>query len=162
MTDASPMKREGLIGAHPSRPALKTGLYTGALLIAVMFVAVVVANRVTALERYALERNIACFGLFFFLMLVPVLRFLKRPLQMFSSAMVAWVMFVAAYDFAGLFFRNLFQALQRTPLEVLTEGAVVYGLCAVGSWVAGMVVHARHHPIAPRRRGAREAVHHSR
>jgi magnesium-transporting ATPase (P-type) len=161
MTDASPNKQEGLIDAHPSRPALKTGLYTGVLLIAVMFVALVVTNRIHALEAYALERNIVFYGLFFVVMLIPVLRFLNRPLQMFSSAMIAWVMFVAAYDFAGLFFRNLSQVL-RTPLELLTEGAVVYGLCAAGSWVAEMILHARHHSIAPGRGGTREAVHHSR
>jgi hypothetical protein len=126
-----------------------------------MFVALVAANRIPALEAYALERNLAFYGIFFILTLFPVLRFLSKPLQMFLSAMTAWVMFVAAYDFAGLLFRHLFLVL-RTPLEVLAEGAVVYGLCAAGSWVAGMVLHARHHPIAPRRRGAREAVHHSR
>jgi magnesium-transporting ATPase (P-type) len=155
------MKHEGLIESHPSRPALKTGLCTGVLLIAVMFVALAVSNRVPALERYALERNIVFYGLFFILMLVPVLRFLNSPLQMFSSAMIAWVMFVAAYDFAGLFFRNLSQVL-RTPLELLTEGAVVYGLCAAGSWVAEMILHARHHPIGHGHRDAREAAHHSR
>jgi hypothetical protein len=161
MTDAASMKQEDLIESHPSRPVLRTGLYTGTLLIAVMFVALAVANRVPVLERYALERNTASYGLFFILMLVPILRFLNSPLQMFSSAMVAWVMFVAAYDLAGLFFRNLFQVL-RTPLEVLTEGAVVYGLCAAGSWVTEMILHARRHPISPGRSGAREAAHHSR
>lgn len=161
MTDATPIKHQGLIESHPSRPALKTGIYTGALLIAVMFVALVVTNRVHPLERYALERNIFFYGLFFILMLVPVLRFLNSPLQMFSSAMIGWLMLVVAYDFAGHLFRNLSQVL-RTPLELLTEGAVVYGLCAVGSWVAEMILHARHHPIVPGRKGAREAAHHSR
>lgn len=160
MTDKSSTKPERAIEPHPPHPALKTGLYVGASLILVMFVALVAANRVPSLEAYALERNLAFSGLFFLLMLVPVLRFLNRPLQMFSSAMIAWVVFVAAYDLAGLFFRNIFQVL-RTPFEVLIEGAVVYGLCAAGSWVAEMVLHARRHPIAPRRRGAREAVHHS-
>ena len=155
------MRHEGLIEAHPSRPALKTGLYTGALLIAIMFVALAVSNRVPALERYALERNIVFYGLFFIVMLVPVLRFLNSPLQMFSSAVIAWLMLVTAYAFAGHLFRNLSQVL-RTPFELLTEGAVVYGLCAAGSWVAEMIVHARHHPIGSGRRNPREAAHHSR
>jgi hypothetical protein len=160
MKHASPRKQDSLIEAHPSRPALKTGVYTGGLLIAVMFAALILANRFPSLERYALERNTAFYGAFFILTLVPVLRFLSRPLQMFSSAMIAWVMFVACYDFAGLFFRHLFQVL-RTPFEVLIEGAVVYGFCAVGSWVGGMILHARHHAIIPGRRSAREAAHHS-
>lgn len=161
MTDASPMKYDIPIEGQPSRPALKTGLYTGALLVGVMFVALIVTNRIPALERYALERNTFFYGLFFILMLVPILRFLNNPLRMFSSAMIAWVMFAAAYDLAGLYFRNLFEVLRRTPFEVLIEGAVVYGLCAAGSWVAGMILHARHHTIAPGRRGAREAARHS-
>lgn len=161
MTEASPVKYDGLIEGHPSRPALKTGLYTGALLAVVMFVALIVTNRIPSLERYALERNTVFYGLFFILMLVPVLRFLNSPLQMFSSAMIAWVIFVAAYNLAGIYFRNLFEVL-RTPFEVLIEGAVVYGLCAAGSWVAEMILHARHHPIMHGRRGAREAARHSR
>ena len=54
-------------------------------------------------------------------MLVPVIRFLTRPLQMFASAMMAWVMFVAAYDIAGFYFRDLFQVL-RTPFQALDRG----------------------------------------
>jgi uncharacterized membrane protein YvlD (DUF360 family) len=92
-------------------------------------------------------------------MLIPVVRFLNRPIQMFTSAMIAWVMFVIAYDIAGMFFRNLFQIL-RTPFQAFIEGAVVYGVFAVGSWVGAMVLHARHHAITPRRRHDDPAAHH--
>ena len=161
MTDRSPIDR--IIGARTQkplpRPALWTGLYTGTLLVMVMFGALVAANRLPWLDNRALERNAASYGLFVIFMLIPVVRFLNRPIQMFTSAMIAWVMFVIAYDMAGMFFRNLFQIL-RTPFQAFIEGAVVYGVFAVGSWVGAMVLHARHHAIAPRRRHDDPAAHH--
>jgi hypothetical protein len=161
MTDRSPIDR--IIGARTQkplpRPALWTGLYTGTLLVMVMFGALVAANRLPWLDNRALERNAASYGLFVIFMLIPVVRFLNRPIQMFTSAMIAWVMFVIAYDIAGMFFRNLFQIL-RTPFQAFIEGAVVYGVFAVGSWVGAMVLHARHHAIAPRRRHDDPAAHH--
>jgi len=132
-------------------PTLQTGLYTGALLVIVMVGALVAANRLSWLDNRALERNAASYGLFVIFMLIPVCRFLNRPVQLFTSAMVGWVFFVIAYDIAGMFFRNLFQVL-RPPIEALLEGAVVYGVIAVGSWVGAMALHARTHPIIPRRR----------
>ncbi len=61
-------------------PILRTGIYTGALLIIVMWVALVVANRMASLEPYALERNAAAYGLFLLFMLIPIARFWNRPL----------------------------------------------------------------------------------
>jgi hypothetical protein len=142
-------------------PAIWTGLYTGTLLIIVMIGALFAANRIPGLEHYALERNAASYSLFVMFMLIPVCRFLNRPIQMFTSAMIGWTMFAAAYDIAGMYFGNLFDVL-RTPFEALIEGAVVYGVLAVGSWVGGMILHASRHPISPRRRRAHDVTsHHS-
>ena len=145
-----------------SGSVLRTGIYCGSFLIVAMLGALVAANRMPTLEKYAFERNAVCYTLFVVLMFVPIVRFLTRPLQMFASATLAWVMFAAAYDLAGLYFRDLFQVL-RTPLQALIEGAVVYGFFAVGSWVCGMLLHARNHPVAPgRSAAAREASRHNR
>ena len=161
MTDRSPIDR--IIGAKANkalpRPALWTGLYTGTLLVMVMLGALVAANRLPWLDNRALERNAASYGLFVIFMLIPVVRFLNRPIQMFTSAMIGWVMFVIAYDIAGMLFRNLFQIL-RTPFQAFIEGAVIYGVFAVGSWVGAMILHARHHAIKPRRRNHDPAAHH--
>jgi hypothetical protein len=144
-----------------SKAALVTGLYTGALLTMVMIGALVAANRLPGLENRALERNAASYSLFVLFMMIPVCRFLTRPLQMFTSAMIGWVIFVVTYNIAGLFFRNLFTVLRMSPFQALLEGAVVYGVCAVGSWVGAMILHARTHSILPRRRRAdHEAPHH--
>ena len=132
-------------------PAVRAGLYTGALLVLVMIVALIAANRMPWLESRALERNAACYSLFVLFMLIPVARFWNRPVRMFSAGVLAWSMFVVAYDISGFFFRNLFQIL-RSPFEALLEGILVYGVCAVVAWVGGMALLARLTPIAPRRR----------
>lgn len=148
------------LASHPSafRSALIIGVYVGALLILIMSAALVAANRVPALEPYALERNAASYGAFVILLLIPVLRFLKRPVQMFVSAIVAWTLFVGAYNIAGFYFRDLFQI--RTPFQALIEGCVLYGFVAVTVWVIRMALYARRHTLAPRRRRVHHVVHH--
>lgn len=138
---------------HSGHPSLVTGLYTGSLLVIVMLGALVAANRIPGLEQYALERNAASYCLFVLFMLIPVFRFLNRPLRLFGAAMIGWTVFVVAYDLAGIVFHNLFQVL-RTPFQALIEGAVVYGVIAVGSWVGAMFLQATKEPIAPSRRRA--------
>lgn len=145
-----------------SRPVLKYGLYTGLVLVVEMSVALIAINRISALEQYALARNAFFIGCFFVLALAPVCRFLRAPVRMFSSAMIGWAIFVVGYDLAGLYFERLFDTLHHSPFLVLVEGAVLYGICAVGSWVVEMIVHACRHSIAPDRRAARAAARHAR
>jgi hypothetical protein len=137
--------------AMRGRATFLTGVYTGALLVVVMLAALVAANRLPALEPYAFERNAASYTLFVLVMMIPVLKFRNRSLPMFLSAMLGWVLFVAAYDIAGMVFHNLFHVL-RTPFEALIEGSIVYGVLAVASWVVRMVSLACREPIQPRRR----------
>ena len=154
MTHAS-ADRRGQPG--PFHQAFRTGLRTAGLLTAIMAGALIAANRIPALEVYALERNAVFFTLFVLVTLIPAIRFLKHPRQMIVSAMVGWVLFAGAYDLAGHFFRNLFDVL-RTPFELLVEGAAVYGVCAVGSWVVEMIHHARRHPMVLRRKPPRQGT----
>lgn len=162
MTNQTPIKQDHAGGVLASRPALRTGIYTGALLVIVLLGALVAANRIPALERYALERNAISYSLFVMFMLIPVVRFWNRPLKMFTSAMIGWTLFVIGYDIAGMVFQSLFQSVRHTPFLVLTEGAVVYGVCSVISWVGEMIIHARHHPIEPDRKAPSEAARHTR
>jgi hypothetical protein len=150
--------RHAVAEPKSSSPAIWTGVYLGALLNIVMIAALVAANRFPNLEPYALERNAASYGLFVLFLLIPVIRFLKRPAEMFASGFVGWVLFVAGYRIAGFYFHNLFQVL-RTPFEALIEGCVLYGVAAVTFWVVGMIFEVRRHPIALRRRPAHPAVH---
>ncbi|HEY3940231.1 MAG TPA: hypothetical protein VGL97_22585 [Bryobacteraceae bacterium] len=146
-----PLKVGRKVLASTHRTALQTGIFMGALLIVVMIAALFVANRVPGTERYALERNATFCALFFICMLIPIARYFNRPMPMFMSAMVGWITFVIAYDVTGMFYQNLFQVL-RSPFEALIEGAIVYGVAAVGAWVIGMFLEARLRPLAPRRR----------
>ena len=132
-------------------PAVRVGLYTGALLTLVMVGSLLAANRFPWLDNRALERNGASYGVFLIIMLIPILRFLNRPSRMFYSALLAWGIFIIAFDIAGMFFHNLFQAL-RSPFEAFIEGAIVYGVCAVCAWVGSMLLLSRHQRLAPRRR----------
>lgn len=143
------------------RATFLTGMYTGALLIVVMLAALVAANRMPTLEPYAIERNAVSYSLFVLVMMIPILKFSNRSLPMFLSAMLGWVLFVAAYDIAGMVFHNLFHVL-RTPFEALIEGSIVYGVLAVASWVARMVSLACREPIQPRRRRTDHILPHQR
>jgi hypothetical protein len=161
MTDDTSIQNDRSNETKKSHPALRTGLYTGTLLIVTMLGGLVVANRMPDLERYALERNAIFYTLFVLLMLVPVVRFFNRPQQMLTASVLGWVVFVGGYDLAGFYFHSLFDVL-RTPFEALVEGAVVYGVLAGACWVAGMLFHARRHPILPGRRRAGHETHHNR
>jgi hypothetical protein len=145
-----------------SLPVLKIGLCTGASLIGVMLGALVAANRCPALEPYAFERNAISYSAFVILMLVPVCRFLKDAGQMFASSMIGWLMFGAAYDVAGFFFKSLFNAVMHTPFQVLIEGTVAYGVFATSLWLAHMLLYARHHPIKAGRKVSTITARHVR
>ena len=98
--------------------------HTGGLLVLDMVAALVAANRMPVLEKHALERNVAFCGLFVIFMLIPIARFLHRPVQLFGSGMLGWGIFIVAYNVAGMFFVNLFTVL-RSPLDALLEGAAL-------------------------------------
>jgi hypothetical protein len=136
-------------------------VYLGAFLNIVMISALVAADRFPGLEPYALERNVASCGLFVLLLLIPVIRFSRKPAQMFAAGFVGWVLFVAGYRIAGFYFRDLFLVL-RTPLEALFEGCVLYGVAAVIFWVTGMIFQVRQHSIALRDGAAQPPVRQGR
>jgi hypothetical protein len=129
-------------------PALRLGFGTGAGLIAVMILALLAANRMPWLDRYAVERNwISCIA-FAAVMALPVARFLRAPALMFFSAIIGWLMFTMAYAIAGwFFFHNLFNRLRYDPLEVFVAGSFLYGVAAVGAWVCALIAAARRYPI---------------
>lgn len=128
--------------AKPANGALLTGACTGGLLNSVMAASLFVANRMLNLEPYAIERDAACVGLFFVCSFVPLIRFVKRPAQMFTAGLSGWMLFVAGYTLAGFYFQNLFNAIQP-PFELLIEGCVLYGIAAVAVWDVHMILDAR-------------------
>lgn len=128
---------------------LRIGLLTGGLLVLVMLASLFVANRLPTLESAAALRNDICRAVFGVVMLIPIFVFLAHSLRMFASALFGWSIFALGYDFAGMYFSNLFTALGRTPFEVLILGLVFYGVVAAVSWVAWMVLAVSHEPAVP-------------
>ncbi len=131
---------------------LRVGVMTGLYLTAVMVIAILVANRVAFLEPFADFRNWTARAAFLFFLLIPIGCFLRSPVKMFASGMCAWAMLSVNYALMGLFFTNLHMRLGKTPFHVLILGALAYGMAAVASWVAGMVLLLRQQPIAASRR----------
>ncbi len=146
--------------ATPSRtpgsfdPAIRLGLVTGGSLIAVMILALVAADRMPWLNRYAMERIWVSYIAFLAVMSLPVVRFFRAPARVFVSGMIAWAMFTVAYAIAGwFFFENLFIRLKHDPLETFVVGSFLYGVAAVGAWVCSLAAACRRYPIVGRRRG---------
>ncbi|HEV2298011.1 MAG TPA: hypothetical protein VGR72_05800 [Candidatus Acidoferrales bacterium] len=135
-------QREALVRALASGPVLRTGFLTGGLLVGVMFASLFVANNTPRLEHVAWIRNDACRLVFGVVMLLPILRFLFQPRRLFSSALIGWVIFTIGYGLAGSWYVNLFTSLGRKPLEVFLLGIVTYGVVAVFSWVALLILGA--------------------
>lgn len=140
---------------------LRIGSLTGGLLVLVMLVSLFVANRLPALESVAGLRNDICRAAFGVVMLIPIFFFLSHARRMFASALFGWSIFALGYDFAGMYFSNLFSALGRTPFEVLVLGLVFYGVVAAVSWVAWMVLAVSQEPAVPAARHI-HTTHHYR
>jgi hypothetical protein len=101
-------------------------------------------------ERVAWLRNLLSSGAFVLVMAIPVARFLRRPWSLFSSGIIAWLIFVASYSFAALFFENLVNRLGKTPFLALVLGAITYGVIAVIVWVVSTILGLLHHSAAER------------
>jgi hypothetical protein len=150
-------QREALVRALASKPVLRTGLMTGGLLVVVMFVSLFVANHIPQLEPVAWIRNDVCRLAFGVVMLIPILRFLFQPRRLFSSALIGWVIFTIGYGLAGSWYVNLFASLGRKPLEVFLAGIVTYGVVAVFSWVALLILAANRQPARDSQQGTEGA-----
>jgi hypothetical protein len=154
-------QREALVRAWVSEPVLRTGLLTGGMLVVVMFVSLFVANHVPQLESIAWIRNDICRLIFGVVMLIPILRFMFQPRRLFSAALVGWLIFTVAYAIAGAWFVSLFISLGRTPMEAFLLGLVTYGVVAVFSWVALLILAASRQPVRHSRHRTGD-VHQSR
>ena len=85
-------------------------------------------------------------------MLIPIFRFLNRPLKMFYFGHARLGHFRNRLRHCRNVFSQSVSDVCAPRSKRLLEGAVVYGVCAVGSWVGGMVLLTRQHRVAPRRR----------
>jgi hypothetical protein len=128
---------------------VRTGICSGVGLAVTMIVSVYVANRIPALERMALERNLvaaAFFGLFF---LVPVVRFMWQPGRLLVSGLIAWS--ILAFSYRGLCMH--FSALggRFSAVQLFTLGAIVYMILATLSWIGTCIWRVRESYMANHR-----------
>jgi len=135
-------------------PIYRTGLLVGVQLSAVLVAWLIIANRVPALAAFAGMRNAAAAVLAGLFMLIPVVRFLRKPGPLFASGIVAWLVLSLAYFVMGFIFERLHTRM--SPFHLFMLGAVIYGAVAAFAWVASLVLTVRqhHHSIATARRRA--------
>jgi hypothetical protein len=149
------MTRFPLPGSHllawMRNDTLRFGTLTGLYLGAVLFVSLLLANRVPFLEPYADARNAVCIGAFTLVVILPLWRFRHQPVRMFTSAILAWAIFSVLYAAAGLPFERLHLRFPG-PFHAFFLGASLYGFAAVARWVMEMLHAARQAPVGASRR----------
>jgi hypothetical protein len=101
----------------------------------------VAANRISYLDRFAFQRNLALAIAFALLTLVPSCRFMKSPLRSFLSGITAWAILTATYCAAELRFPGL--ATRLSAFHVFVLGGTVFGLLSALAWVMNLLVGRR-------------------
>ena len=127
---------------------IRIGIYAAFGLILAFTTWLFLANRVSFLDRVALERNIAAGLLLCLFALIPILRFLRMPGHLLASGLVAWLIFSLYYRVLCLFFRKLSD--WHSMMEIFMYGAVVYLIVATLSWIGVAIwrvreAHFSHH-----------------
>jgi hypothetical protein len=130
---------------------IRTGVYAGVCMSAVLVLWVFVANRVPFSEGFARERNLAAAVLLGFLALVPVFRFLRLPGRLLVSSLIGWGLLSVTYRGLCLYFRALND--RYSAFHIFMMGAVIYMIFATLSWIASCIwrlreshaSHSNHH-----------------
>jgi hypothetical protein len=141
--------------AHLDRSsrALRLGLVIGSMLSGVAIAWLLIANRLPALDRLALPRNLAAVALVIIFMLVPVYRFRRYPSHLFTCGLTAWSVLTLVYAILQIPFPRL--AVRMGTFHFFMLGAVLLGLASALLWVLHLVLTLRHGPVLP----ARKRVH---
>jgi hypothetical protein len=136
------------LAAHDS--ALRTGVWSG-ISMAVVFVAwLFIANRATASEKFALERNVIAASILAILFMVPVVRFMWHAGRLLASSLTAWWIFSISYRLLCISFSALSE--RYTPMRVFILGSVVCMILATLSWIATLIWRTRESHIASHHR----------
>lgn len=135
-----------------SRAALRLGLVIGAGISAVAVSWLLIANRIPALDRLALLRNLAAVALVIVFMLVPVCRFRRYPSHVFSCGLTAWSVLTLVYALLQIPFPRL--GTRMGTFHFFMLGAVLLGLASALLWVMHMLLTLRHGPVVPARKRA--------
>jgi hypothetical protein len=138
---------------HPSaQTILRLGLIAGAALSAVAIAWLLIANRVPALDRLAMLRNLTAGALVVVIMLVPVWRFRGCPAHVLTCGLTSWSVLTLVYAILQIPFPLL--GIRMGTFHFFMLGAVLLGLASVLLWVVHLVSTLRHEPVVPARRRA--------
>lgn len=152
MSSPQPQGSRGIVWLR--HPICGTGLLAGMQLSAVLVAWLLIANRVPALAAFAGMRNAVVAVLGGLFMLIPVVRFLRKPGQLFTAGVLAWLVLSLTYFVMGFIFERLHTRM--SPFHLFMLGVAVYGSMAVLAWVGSLILTVRqhHHSIAHARRRA--------
>jgi hypothetical protein len=138
------------LAAHDS--AVRTGICSGISMVLVFTAWLLIANRVPASEKFALERNVITASILAILFMVPVARFMWHAGRLLASSLTAWWIFSIAYRLLCIGFSALSE--RYTPMRVFILGSVVCMILATLSWIATLIWRTReshmasHHPVS--------------
>jgi tellurite resistance protein TehA-like permease len=135
-----------------SRRALSLGIVVGSGLSGVAIAWLIIANRVPALDRLAMLRNLAAGALVIAFMLVPIYRFRRYPSHVFACSLTAWSILTLVYAILQIPFPRL--AARMGTFHFFVLGAVLLGMASALLWVGQLVLTLRHGPPMPARRRA--------
>jgi len=122
-------------------PAMRTGVYVGAIFSLILTAWLFVANRMPALEGFALERNAAAAVALGFFGLIPILRFHREPGRLWASGATACLLVSLTYWLLSLFFTGL--AERYSAFQVFMIGAVAYTIVSTICWIATVLWRMR-------------------
>jgi hypothetical protein len=121
--------------------AIRTGVYSGVGMSLVLVAWIFVANRVPFLEGFARERNLAAALAIGVLALVPLFRFMRLPVRLLLSSLIAWGIVSLTYRALSMYFHAL--GSRYSAFQIFMLGAVVYLIFATISWVCAAIWRVR-------------------
>ena len=123
--------------------AARTGVYCGVSLSFVLLAWLLVSDYLSALERFAVARDLIVASLIGFLALVPVIRFVRLPGSLVISSLVSWIILTLFYRLYCLFFHGLSDSMGA--FQVFMYGVIVYLIVATLCWIGTIIWRARSH-----------------
>jgi hypothetical protein len=115
----------------------------GVLLSLVLTAWLILANKVSVLDRLAIVRNAAALALLFLIAFEPIARFRNSARDLLVSGGIGWAIGSLCYFGWTMYFERLSGRIG--PFHLFVLGAAVYLVLAVIVWIGGLIRASRHH-----------------